>query len=84
MAENGGITDDRYITNPLDMEANSKKTPQPSDILTNLSNTWNENKGFYFFLTHHYNLGFERDKDMEAKKTNLLIYTYITIFNRTR
>ena len=83
MAENGGITDDRYITNPLDMEANSKKTPQPSDILTNLSNTWNENKGFYFFLTHHYNLGFERDKDMEAKKKDEKEFIPVTSFIHT-
>lgn len=27
MAENGGITDDRYITNPLDMAEGKKNIP---------------------------------------------------------
>ena len=41
------------------------------------------NKGFYFFLTHHYNLGFERDKDMEAKKKDEKEFIPVTSFIHT-
>jgi hypothetical protein len=59
MAENGGITDDRYITNPLDM-AEGKKKYNSYDIPTNLTKIWNHNTGYHVFLTHRYNLGFMR------------------------
>lgn len=62
MAENGGITDDTYITNPEDLPSSNSYTP--SDIPTNLERTWNRNDNFYVYLTHRYNLGFyEAPKD---------------------
>lgn len=61
MAENGGITDDRYITNPLDM-AEGKKEYNSYDIPTNLNKIWNHNTSYHAFLTHRYNLGFHREK----------------------
>lgn len=82
MAENGGITDDRYITNPLDL-VGGKKQYSPSDILTNLSSTWNRNKGFYLFLTQRYNLGFERDKVTENKKEEGTEFVPVTSFIHT-
>ena len=60
MAENGGITDDNYVKNPLDM-AEGKKTYRSSEIPTNLTDIWNHNTGMQFFLTHRYNLGFYKD-----------------------
>jgi hypothetical protein len=64
MAENGGITDDRYITNPLEM-AEGKKTYSAADIPVTLGNIWNHNTGYHVFLTQRYNMGFTRNK---AKK----------------
>lgn len=61
MAENGGITDDRYVTNPLDM-AEGKKEYNSYDIPTNLSKIWNHNTSYHVFLTHKYNLGLHREK----------------------
>lgn len=61
MAENGGITDDRYITNPLDM-AEGKREYSANEIPTNLSQTWNHNTSYHGFLTHRYNLGFYKEK----------------------
>ncbi|WP_455674387.1 putative porin [Phocaeicola sp.] len=61
MAENGGITDDRYITNPLDM-AEGKKEYNSYDIPTNLTKIWNHNTSYHAFLTHKYNLGFYRER----------------------
>jgi hypothetical protein len=60
MAENGGITDDRYITSPLDM-AEGKKTYKSTDIPVNLGKIWNHNTGYHVFLSHRFNMGFHRE-----------------------
>jgi hypothetical protein len=60
MAENGGITDDRYITDPLSM-AEGKKTYNSTDIPVNLGKIWNHNTGYHVFLTHQYNMGFHKE-----------------------
>ena len=67
MAENGGITDDRYITDPLAM-SEDRKEYAPGDMPTAINNTWNRNKNFYFFVTQRYNLGFKRDKENPKKE----------------
>lgn len=59
-AENGGITDDRYVTNPLDM-AEGKKEYKSYDIPVALKQIWNKNEGLHGFLTHRYNVGFHRE-----------------------
>ena len=56
VAENGGITDDRYVTNPLEM-AEGERTYETYNIPTNLVDIWNNNTGYHAFLTHRYNLG---------------------------
>ncbi len=61
MAENGGITDDRYITNPLDM-AEGKKEYSTNEIPTRLKQMWNHNVSYHAFLTHRYNVGFYKEK----------------------
>ena len=68
MAENGGIADDRYITDPLDM-AEGKKQYASTDIPTNLNKVWNHNSGYHAFLTHRYNLGFYK-KNNKAQNVN--------------
>ncbi|MCD8261503.1 MAG: putative porin [Bacteroides sp.] len=60
MAENGGIEDDRYITNPEEM-SEGKKTYEPANIPTNLDAVWNRYHSIYGYLTHRYNVGFERE-----------------------
>lgn len=60
-AENGGITDDRYITRPEETDGmNSNFTS--SDIPVNLYAAWNRNGIYDIFFTHGYNMGFYRDK----------------------
>lgn len=61
MRENGGITDDRYITDPLDM-AEGKKQYASTDIPTVFNKIWNHNTSYHGFLTHRYNLGFYKNK----------------------
>ena len=61
MRENGGITDDRYITDPLDM-AEGNKQYNSTDIPTVLNKVWNHNTSYHAFLTHRYNLGFYKER----------------------
>ena len=61
MRENGGITDDRYITDPLGM-AEGKKQYSSSDIPTHLNKVWNHNTSYHAFLTHRYNVGFYKER----------------------
>ena len=87
MAENGGITDDRYITNPLDM-AEGKKEYSANEIPTRLSQIWNHNTSYHAFLTHRYNLGFYKEKQDSVDTDSVKItqgicschklHTYIT------
>lgn len=57
--ENGGVQDDRYITNPEDM-ASGGKTYESNNIPVNLESTSNRNHNAYLYLTHRYALGFSR------------------------
>ena len=68
MAENGGIDDDKYITDP---ESFSQSFAS-KDIPTILSDTWNRNDDQTYYLTHRYNLGFDKvsiSEDSIAKLT---------------
>jgi hypothetical protein len=67
--ENGGITNDDYITHP-DLFSESYKD---NEIPVVLASNWNRNISQHLFLTHRYNLGFYRDvmmteEEIEAKK----------------
>lgn len=82
VAENGGITDDRYITDPLDM-AEGGKVYGNSEIPTNLSDIWNHNTGYHAFLTHRYNLGFYRENPDEKDTVNAEVFVPVTSFLHT-
>lgn len=59
MNENGGITDDQYITKPEEM-TDGKKSYEASSIPVNMEYAANRNHDFYAFYTHRYHLGFTR------------------------
>lgn len=63
MAENGGIADDRYVTNPEDMVEDGGKEYESYNMPIRYGDTkaWNYNKDFYLYYTHRYKLGFYRD-----------------------
>lgn len=67
-AENGGITDDRYITDPLAM-AEGERTYSPENIPTLMDRAWNRNENWNIYLTHRYNLGFYRDVEPDTTQT---------------
>lgn len=56
LAENGGITDENYITHPENME----RSYASSDIPTWLSNTWSKQEHDILHLNHRYHIGFYR------------------------
>ncbi len=68
-AENGGITNDNYITRPTSF--NDKYTA--AEIPTMLASNWNRNDNQHAFLSHRYSFGFNRKvpmtkEEIEAKK----------------
>lgn len=66
--ENGGITDDLYITDPAKLQG-GVSTINPKSIPVNLSNAHTRIKGGELFLNNKYNVGFwreERDEDTDS------------------
>ena len=68
-AENGGVTNDDYITHP---ELFSESY-NDNEIPTLLQRNWNRNNSQRLFLTHRYSLGFFRqvrmtDEEIKARK----------------
>lgn len=59
IAENGGITDDNYITHP-----ESFTSFNINEIPVVLSNTWNHHDNHHIFLTHRYKVGFKKKESM--------------------
>lgn len=69
VTENGGVTIDEYITNPerYEDEFNTDEIPVV------LSQNWNRNDNIHIFLSHRYNIGFNRKvkmtpEEIEARK----------------
>ncbi|MCL2651042.1 MAG: putative porin [Candidatus Azobacteroides sp.] len=82
-AENGGITDDRWITDPQTMSGN--RSVQTFNIPTRMKETWNRINGTRYYLNYRYNLGFEKETnklDSLGNKTkqfipvSSIIYTF--------
>lgn len=64
VTENGGITNDAYITHPESFD-DSYTT---SEIPTVLEQNWNRNDNLHIFLTHRYNIGFNRKVKMSEEE----------------
>ena len=56
-AENGGLTEDTYITQPWIYQQKF----DTKDIPVNLNSTWNKNDDESFYLSHRYNMGYDRE-----------------------
>lgn len=68
-AENGGITDDNYITHPESFNDSYIE----NEIPTVLERNWNRNDNQQIFFTHRYNIGFRRkvpmtEEEIKARK----------------
>ena len=64
VAENGGITNDAYITHP---EA-FRDSYSEEEIPTVLKQNWNRNDNQHVFFNHRYSLGFFRKVPMTAEE----------------
>ena len=69
VAENGGITDDNYITHPESYNESYAST----EIPTMLEQNWNRNDNHHVYFTQRYNVGFNRKvpmtkEEIEARK----------------
>lgn len=69
VAENGGITNDNYITHPESFN----ESYQTSEIPTVLEQNWNRNNNQHIFFSHRYNVGFNRkvkmtEEEIKARK----------------
>lgn len=64
-AENGGIVDTKYITNPEDF-TDGKRDLKSKDIPTRLRDTWNRVKGKQVFISQNYSLGFRKKSDVDS------------------
>ena len=78
LAENGGLQDDRYITNPEAM-AEGKKTYRPADMPTNLKNTWNEDFVRTALLAHDFKLGYYKARTDSLPDTVIVNYDFIPV-----
>lgn len=78
LAENGGIADDRYVTNPEAM-AEGKKTYRPADMPTNLQSTWNENLVRTAFLAQDYKLGYYKARVDSLPDTVITHHDFIAV-----
>lgn len=69
VAENGGITNDDYVSHPEMFD----ETYESTEIPTVLHSNWNRNDNHHIFFTQRYNIGFNRKvpmtpEEIEAKK----------------
>ena len=78
LAENGGIADDRYITNPEAM-AEGKKTYRPADMPTNLHSTWNEDYVRTLFLAQDFKLGYYKARTDSMPDTVIVHHDFIPV-----
>lgn len=73
--ENGGITNDLYITNPDAFDVGGRKFVS-KDIPVRFTDTWNRVRGKQYFLTHRYHLGFDRtleETDEEGNEKTMFV-----------
>lgn len=77
-AENGGLTDDRYITRPEDM-ASGKQTYRASDMPVNLDRTWNELKLRTVFLEQHYDVGYYKTRTDSLPDTVMVYHDFMPV-----
>lgn len=61
-SENGGIADDRYITDPNSMPSTGANAGS-QEIPVNINRLWNKLKGRHIFISNKYNIGYEKEYD---------------------
>ncbi len=81
--ENGGITDDRYITDPAEIQGGSTSVDTKS-IPTFLTAAHTRNKGEEFYINNRYKVGYyheEEINDTTVKRTYIPVSSFIWTLN---
>lgn len=83
--ENGGITDDRYITDPAEVQGGSTSVDYQT-IPVNLSNAHSQIWGHEFYMNHRYKVGYYQSKrdsitDSIVSKTYIPVTSFIWTFD---
>lgn len=73
--ENGGITDDLYITDPAQLQG-GQASIQPKAIPTNLTGAFNRVSGAQLYLNNTYNVGFWKEEEVDDTTT---VSTYVPV-----
>lgn len=76
--ENGGITDDRYITDPAEVQGGSTSVDTKS-IPTYLTAAHNRLKGGELWMNHRYKLGFWKEQYDEEYEDSVISREYIPV-----
>jgi len=84
--ENGGLSDDRYITDPDQMNEGARGVYKSKDFPVRFNDTWNHIKGQQYYFTHRYNLGYyeetgEKDEEGEPKERFTPVASVFHTFN---
>ncbi len=66
--ENGGITNDLYITDPAELQG-GQTSIQPKSIPTNLTDAFNRTVGGQLYMTNTYKLGFTKEVEIDDTTT---------------
>lgn len=67
--ENGGLTNDAYVTDPDSFRENKRET-DTKDYPVRYTDAFNRVRGKQYFLTHRYNLGYYRTLDEADEEGN--------------
>ena len=78
LEENGGITNDTYITNPQSMP----RRYNSDDIPTRLSSTWSRQHHDVLTLNHRYHLGFHRVEEIDSTTTREYFVPVTSVFHQ--
>lgn len=76
--ENGGIEDDRYITDPAEVQGGSTSVDTKS-IPTNLTAAHNRVKGGELWMSHKYKLGFWREEYSEEYEDSIVARNFVPV-----
>ncbi len=76
--ENGGITDDLYITDPAELQG-GETSINPKDIPTNLTDAHTRFAGKELYLNNRYKVGFWREDEVESGDTMRTVKTYVPV-----
>ena len=77
MAENGGITDEGYITNPDTFP----RTSRAQDIPVWLNQNWMRQESDIIHLNHRYSMGFYNTEDTDSVTTHDVFVPVMSVFH---